>query len=137
MIEVMSEPLALPLRRSGTLPSRAFVLRATLLAACAVAALGSAVLASPEARFVADPALARLLRGMAALKLLSVFAGCAAFWWRVSHPISPRLALGYSLGLAVCCGAGVWIWQLSQLALAAAGLSAFAAANTNASITCR
>ena len=71
--------------RTAAAASRATVvvpLRAALLAGCA-AAIGLAAWAGNPADYLqADPALARLLRGMALLKGLIAIAAVGAVFWR-------------------------------------------------------
>jgi hypothetical protein len=99
-------------------------LRAALAVGCA-AAVGVGLWAGhPQAFQEADPDLARLLRGMAALKALIVLPAVGVVWWRAGHPLGWRLAVVYLGGAVVMTGASVFIWQLTSLALAAVAFHA-------------
>jgi tetrahydromethanopterin S-methyltransferase subunit E len=74
---------------------------------------------APEALHRADPELATLLQGMAALKALVVAPVLAALWWRLGRSISAALAAAYVLCAAAMVVATVLIARLTWLPLAA------------------
>lgn len=67
----------------------------------------------------AEPELALLLRGMAAIKTLIVAALVAAIAWRSRWPLSPPLAAGYLAGAWSMAFTTAMIWQLAAIAPAA------------------
>lgn len=89
-----------------------------LLAAIAVA---TPILLLPQGTvFTADPALGRLLRGMAALKALMAVGAAAAVWWRLGRPIAAPFAAGY-LGVVTALAAATGlVWQAAAPHLAGA-----------------
>ena len=97
----------------------AMQLRAALLAGCA-AALGLAAWAGNPADYLqADPALARLLRGMALLKGLIAIAAVGAVFWRFGWRVSKPAAASYLVASWVLAAATMMIWQLSCILPAA------------------
>ena len=74
----------------------------------------------PGAYVQDDPALARLLRGMAVIKAVIAIAAAGAVFWRVGLPVSRVVAASYVMAVWVTAGAAMLIWQLSHLPLAAA-----------------
>ena len=67
----------------------------------------------------AEPELALLLRGMAALKgLLSVAAG-GLVWWRLGQPVASRVAAAYIACVSALCASSLLIWNLSFIPVAA------------------
>lgn len=95
------------------------LLRSLLLTACAVAVATAAALGHPAAFIAADPELAFLLRGMAAIKAAIVLAAVAVLVWRFARPVPQRTALAYIAGVAVLAAATTLIWQLSFIPFAA------------------
>lgn len=63
----------------------------------------------------ADPELAALLRGMAALKALLALGAGAAVFWRFGLPISNGAAALYALCVAALFAGATAIWQLSHI----------------------
>jgi hypothetical protein len=113
--------------------SRLLAMRVVLAGGCAAAVAGGLFLGDPAVALAADPDLARLLRGMAALKGLIVAPAVAVVWWRLGHPLSVRLAAVYVGGAWMMAFASALIWQLTSLGLAAlvfhgAGLAMLVAA---------
>lgn len=100
------------------------VLRAMLLAGCALAVALAASLGDPASYLVADPQLARLLRGMALIKGAIALAAAGALWWRLKWPISGRMAAAYLAGGSLLAGASMMVWQLTMIPLAAIGFHA-------------
>jgi hypothetical protein len=90
-----------------------------LLAGC-IASAAVAMWAGDPAGFVrADPELALLLRGMAAIKAALVLAAVAVLWWRLGHPIAPPTTAAYLAGAWLATGATLLVWQLTLIPLAA------------------
>lgn len=115
--------LALPTASVRTL-SPVALRRAALALVCAGAAAGAYIAGDPSARLAADPDLATLLRGMAALKALIALAAAAAIWWRLALPISAGAASAYVAGAGVLVAGAVSIWQLSFIGAVAIGFHA-------------
>jgi len=87
------------------------------LAMAASGVAGFAVAGHPEA---ADPALTRLLRAMAGIKLLIAAGAAAALYWRLASPVGPWRLTGYVLsGAAMAAGPGL-IWNMAHIAAGAA-----------------
>lgn len=85
----------------------------------ALALTGAAVaLGDPARALASDPALARLLRGMAALKALMAVAAAVAVWWRLGRPVEVIAGAIYVVSVATMAGVAAMIWQLSGLAVA-------------------
>jgi hypothetical protein len=93
--------------------------RGAVIAACVIAIGAAAWFGDPRDYVQADPALARLLRGMALIKALIALAAIAAVLWRFRFPVLPPVAIGYVLGSAVLAGSTMCIWQLSFIPQAA------------------
>jgi len=94
-------------------------LRRVLAAGCCVTVAAAALHGDPAAYLSADPALGRLLRGMALIKALIAAVAVGALMWRFGRPI-PRLRAGvYLAGAWFMAGAAMLVWQLSHIALAA------------------
>ena len=102
--------------RPGLVP--AWRLRCGLMVGCAIS-IALAGHLGDSVGFQADPALARLLRGMALIKGVIALAVVAAVWWRVGRPVSKPVATGYLLGSWMLVGSTTLIWQLSWILLAA------------------
>ncbi len=106
-----------PLRLSPVLSRLIFIL--TLVIAGAVGATAVDGPTAAEAARAAGPELARLLRAMAALKVVLAAPVAAAVVWRLATPVSPwRLATYGLAGGAMAAGPGL-IWSLSHVALGA------------------
>jgi len=95
-------------------------LRAALLLGCLAAAVLAASVGTPEGFLQTDLQLARLLRGMAAIKASIVIASVCLLSWRFGRSVSARIAAVYLLGAWLASGATVLIWQLTFIPLAAA-----------------
>ncbi|MEO1015571.1 MAG: hypothetical protein AAFX08_10330 [Pseudomonadota bacterium] len=121
----------MPRRAANAAPPAASVrLRLALVGGLALAVLAPAFLfAKPTATLAQDADLARLLRAMAALKLIFVVGLAAAVWARFAWPTSARLAVVYVLCAASSVGALTMIMKLSLVGPAALAFHAsFAAA---------
>ncbi|MCG6206418.1 hypothetical protein LPW26_17355 [Rhodopseudomonas sp. HC1] len=112
---------------SSAAPQRAHALSAHRAVALivAAAAMGVAVLSSwPDARDLAvqptDAELIMLLRFMAVVKAALALAALGVSAWRLGHPASPALTLGYTLAPALMVAAPIVIWQMAHVALGAA-----------------
>lgn len=115
--------MALSILQSAS-PQRALSLdgpqmRIGLLAGCAVAVALAAWAGEPSAYLQADPALARLLRGMALIKGLIATGAVGAVFWRLGWSVSSSAAACYLLSSWALTGATVLIWQLSFILPAA------------------
>ncbi len=87
------------------------------MAGCAIAMGIVLYLGDPNS--FPDPALARLLRGMALIKGLISMAAVAAVLWRFGRPVSKPAAAGYLVGSWFLVGSTMLIWQLTWIAAAA------------------
>lgn len=94
-------------------------LRTALMAGCAIAIGIAADVGDPSGFTHADPALSRLLRGMALIKGVIAIAIVAAVWWRFGRPVFRSATAGYLLGSWILMGSTALIWQLSWIPLAA------------------
>lgn len=109
---------SVPLHRAAF--SHPSALRAILIFGCALA-IGAAVWASDPADYLrTDPALARLLRGMALIKGVAVLGAVLAVHWRFGWRLSKPLSITYLLGSWALAGTTMLIWQLTSIVLAAA-----------------
>jgi len=97
----------------------ALPLRAVVIVACALAIGAAAWFGDPSGYLQADPALARLLRGMALIKGAAVIAAVGAVLWRFGFPVSKPVALAYALGSGVLAGSTMLIWKLTLIPFAA------------------
>jgi len=96
-------------------PARA---RLILAAAMATAAAAGFALTAPATG--ADPALTRLLRAMAVIKILFAAGAGATLYWRLASPVAPwRLAAYATAAAAMAAGPGL-IWNMSHIAAGAA-----------------
>jgi hypothetical protein len=105
--------------QAGAVSPSPTLLRALLLAGCALTVVIAVSYGSPEPYLRDDRELAFLLRGMAAIKACLVIATAGVLWWRFGHPIGRGAAAAYLLGAfltAVACGL---IWQLTLIVPAA------------------
>jgi len=93
-------------RRSG---------RMIVVAAAAAALAISAGFAHAHPGAVADPALARLLRAMAAIKMLLAAGAGAALWWRLGAPARPAWLAGYTAAAGAMAAGPALIWNLSHI----------------------
>lgn len=98
---------------------RTTLLRAALLVAVLIAFLLAMLLGSPSPRYLADPALARLLRGIAMVKGLIAIGAIAALWWRAAWPGSVRTVSAALAGVSAQVAATVWIVRLVAIPWAA------------------
>ena len=90
-----------------------------LLAGSFVSVAAAAWLGEPSAYLLADPELAFLLRGMAAIKACIVLAAIGAVFWRLGQAVAKRTASAYLVGSWLIAGATTLVWQLSFIPLAA------------------
>jgi hypothetical protein len=105
------------LRRSAL--SHPSALRAFLIVGCALSIGAAALLAEPSGYLQNDPALARLLRGMALIKGVAVLGAVLAVHWRFGWRVTKPLAITYLLGSWTLAGTTMLIWQLSWIVVAA------------------
>jgi hypothetical protein len=96
------------------------LLRGALVAGCAVAIGIAAWLGDPVGYLHADPALARLLRGMALIKGMIAIAVVGAVFWRLAWPVSRTAGTAYLACSWAVAGSTMLIWQLSYTVPAAA-----------------
>ncbi len=94
-------------------------LRAMLVAGCIAFAGMAGALGDPGPYLRADPELAFMLRGMAAIKLMIVLAVAGAVVWRFGHPVTRQTAAAYLVGMWLASGATMLVWQLSFIPMAA------------------
>ncbi|WP_293369261.1 hypothetical protein [Nevskia sp.] len=98
--------------RVSSTPNRA-ALAAVLLAGALISAVAAFAIApaasAPTAE--ADPALTRLLQGMALIKLAFVAAMAGLVIWRFGRPVSRPVAAGYLFSVWTVTAATVLIWQ--------------------------
>jgi len=94
-------------------------LRAALVLGCAIAIGIATWVGDPSTYLNADPALARLLRGMALIKGMLAVGAVAAVYWRLSWTIDARVAATYAITAAAMAGSAALIWQLSYIPFAA------------------
>jgi len=88
--------------------------------AVAAASLGvSVVVAHAHPGAAADPALARLLRAMAAIKMLLAACAGAAVLWRLAAPVGPAWLAGYAAAAGAMAAGPALIWTLSHIGLGA------------------
>ena len=96
-----------------------WVFRVTLLVGCAIAAGGAYWTANPGTLVELDPALNRLLRGMALIKSLALIVAVAAVWWRLGRPTRTMIVSAYLVTLWSMTCATVLIWRVTQIPIAA------------------
>ena len=106
-----------PDRRSAHWPTD--ILRASLLLGCLASVVAAAWLGEPSASLKADPELALMLRGMAAIKGTIVVSVVGVLLWRFGHALPNRAAAACLAGAWCMTGATVLVWQLSFIPLAA------------------
>ena len=103
-------------RSASAVPSTvASLLRGALLSGCALAIGIAAWLGHPAAYLHADPALGRLLRGMALIKGLIALAVVCAVFWRLSWPVSKTTGATYLLASWLLAGSTMLVWQLTYI----------------------
>jgi hypothetical protein len=91
-----------------------------IVIAAAAASLGvSAMYAHAHPGAVTDPALARLLRAMAAIKMLLAACAGAAVWWRLGVPARAGWLAGYAAAASALAAGPVLIWSLTHIGLGA------------------
>jgi hypothetical protein len=95
------------------------LLRGGLVLGCAMAVGIAAWLGNPADYLNADPALARLLRGMAVIKGMIALAIACAVFWRLAWPVAKRAGAAYLLCSWAVAGSTMLIWQLSYIVPAA------------------
>ena len=98
--------------------SKVAVMRAALVVGSVVAA-GVTWLATSGVGQAAEPELAVLLRGMAAIKGLLAVSSAGLVWWRLGQPVSVCAAAAYIACTWVLFIATVLIWQLAFILAAA------------------
>ena len=107
-------------RLASAVPSTVVgLLRIGLVLGCAVAIGIAGWLGDPKGYLNADPALARLLRGMALIKGLIAIAAVGAVFWRLAWPASRTMAAIYLISSWALVGSAMLIWQLSYIVPAA------------------
>lgn len=121
----MSDAPALSASSAAPQQAHAPTSRGAIALIAAAAAMIVALLASsPDASNLAvrqtDPELIMLLRFMAVVKAALALAALGVSAWRLGHPASPALTLGYSLAPALMCAAPIVIWQMAHVAAGAA-----------------
>jgi hypothetical protein len=99
-------------------------LRGALAAGCCLTVAAATLHGDPAAYLHADPALGRLLRGMALIKALIAAVAVGALMWRFGRPIARLRAGVYLAGAWFMAGAAMLVWQLSHIALAAVSFHA-------------
>ena len=104
--------------RFATAGSRS-TLRCALADGCFVAVAAAALHGDPAAYLQADPALGRLLRGMALIKALIALVAVGALFWRFGRPVPRLRAVVYLCAAWFMVGAATLVWQLSHIAIAA------------------
>jgi hypothetical protein len=107
-------------RSASAVPSTVVsMLRGGLVSGCAIAIGIAAWLGHPADYLHADPALARLLRGMALIKGVIALAIVGAVFWRLAWPVAKRAVAAYLLCSWAVAGSTMLIWQLSYIVPAA------------------
>lgn len=97
----------------------AWLLRGGLILGCGAAIGVAAWAGDPIGFLLADPALARLLRGMALIKAVIALAAVGIVFMRLAWPVSRTAAAGYLAGCWALAGSSALIWQLSYIVPAA------------------
>jgi hypothetical protein len=95
------------------------LLRGGLVSGCAMAIGIAAWLGNPLDYLQADPALGRLLRGMALIKGMIAIAVVGAVFWRLAWPLSRTTGAAYLVSSWALAGSTMLIWQLSYIVPAA------------------
>jgi hypothetical protein len=104
--------------------SRAVALRAILLVGCALTVVAAARISNTEGYILADPDLARLLRGMAVIKSVAVLAAVSAVLWRFGWRVTTPVSITYIVGSWTLAGTTMLIWQLTWIVSAAVAFHA-------------
>ena len=94
-------------------------LQSLLLAGNIASVAVAAWFGEPSTYLRADPELAFLLRGMAAIKACIVLAAIGVVFWRLGQAVPKRTASAYLVGSWLLAGATTLVWQLSFIPLAA------------------
>ena len=103
---------------TNTSLSRPLMLRALLIAGCAVS-IGIAMrVGDPAGYLQADADLARVLRGMALIKAALVLGAVLAVGWRFGWRITVPISWGYLVGSWVLAGSTMLVWRLTLIPLA-------------------
>lgn len=100
--------------------SRPVLLLALMAGAGAGAGLFAGSADSASAVAAAGDDLTRLLRAMAALKLLFVAAATAAILWRLRAPIGPAWLAAYAITAAAMAAGPGLVWTMTHVGLGAA-----------------
>jgi hypothetical protein len=95
------------------------LLRVVLVSGCVMAIGIAAWLGDPLDYLQADPALGRLLRGMALIKGMIAIAIVGAVFWRLAWPLSRTAGAAYLVSSWALAGSTMLIWQLSYIVPAA------------------
>jgi hypothetical protein len=93
--------------------------RMAVMAGCLLAVSLAVWVGHPDGYLATDPALGRLLRGMALIKGSFVIGALGVVMWRYGWPISTPVAAAYAIGMSVLAGSTILIWQLTAIPLAA------------------
>ena len=99
--------------------SRRVPLRAALVATALLALLVASSLGEPASRYLEDPALAQLLRGIALVKGLIALGAIAAVWWRAAWSGSTVLAVAALAAVGAQVAGAIWIARLVAVPWAA------------------
>jgi len=91
-----------------------------LISGALLAMLAVLALARPDADWLADAELARLMRYMAVVKFAFVVIAAGLLYWRFARVISRPLLVSYMGGTWMMAAACVLIFQLAAIPLAAA-----------------
>ena len=91
----------------------------TALVVGSVAAAVVAWLATSGVSQTAEPELALLLRGMAAIKGLLALSAASLVWWRLGQRVALRVAVAYIACASALFASTVLIWQLVFILAAA------------------
>ncbi len=103
-------------RSASAIPSTlASLLRGGLVSGCAMAIGVAAWLGDPADYLNADPALARLLRGMAVIKGMIAIAVLCAVFRRLAWPVSKTAGAAYLLSCWALAGSTMLVWQLAYI----------------------
>ncbi len=107
-------------RTSWTIGLTAAPARTALLLALAAGLAAGFLIAPADPSLLADRDLTRLLRAMAALKLLFVAASAALMFWRMQAPIGPASLSLYVIAAATMATGPGLIWTMAHVAIGAA-----------------
>ena len=117
----MSEAIHNPelVQAAARRPSMRVVLAAAVLAGGVIGFAATQEATAADAVANAGAELTRLLRAMAALKVLLAAGVVWLIDWRLRYPINPRLAAAYVIGAAVMATGPGLIWDMAHVALGA------------------